>query len=471
MFSKDKSWVNKVIFPFPNPPSYDANTFDAFRAHGRLAWIPRHRAAVRREDGAAHDPNSVPVLAVPCQGGSDRIIIFCHGNSEDLGHLPGVLMRLRSTMKAHVIGIEYTGYGVSGGTPSESSLNNDLLVLYSFLRGVMRWDPKSIFLFGFSIGTGPVVQLASRERVGGITLLAPYTSIRAMVQEIMPRAVGKVAQFLIANRFVSSRAIRTVECPTLIVHGKADKLIPYKHGEELHEACGARRKRLYLAETLDHCYSDDELEMFVLFPMLDFHGAARPGGRQLDLPEYIFAKPADPKGDPIPAHEPSASAPAPGVPLAELAAPLPGKAAAKPPDWACPTCTFANDGDYDRCDMCDRPRPEVVEPTETEEDRKEEEAARTEIATHGGEAAYDLDHYWSCARCTFLNPPALVVCATCEADRPPRVASDEAAPPGAGGPGPWPCGRCTYVNDPAARACGVCAELRPAAADDIDLGT
>lgn len=394
------------------------------------------------------------------------MVIFCHGNSEDLGSLPGVLVRIRDTLHAHVIGIEYSGYGISAGAPSESSINNDLLVLYSFLRGVMRWDPRHIHLFGFSIGTGPVVQLASREHVGGITLLAPYTSIRAMVLEVMPRAVGRVAQYMISNRFVNVRAITKVECPTLVVHGMSDKLIPHTHGEQLHEACGARRKKLYLAEDLDHCYTDEELEMYVLFPMLDFHGAAKPGGRRLELPPYVFVKPESPLGDPLPPRRTGSSQsderPA-GDGYAGHDEPDLARPSTPPPPWSCATCTYANEGDALRCDMCDRARPDDAAPLETEEELKEERAAERELAEHSSEL--DLEHYWACERCTFLNPPfagpGRGACSVCSAPAPDGVAAVAVAAAAAAPGEDWSCARCTYVNLASAHACGVCAELRP----------
>ena len=81
LFRKDKSWVNRVIFPAPQPPTYDATMLDA------LCWIPRRHATKRRVDESPHDPNSVPCLFYPYNraGGANAVLLYCHGNSEDLG--------------------------------------------------------------------------------------------------------------------------------------------------------------------------------------------------------------------------------------------------------------------------------------------------------------------------------------------------------------------------------------------------
>jgi len=303
LFRKDKSWVNKLIFPAPKPPGYDANTFDSMGHHFQLVWLPRRQAARRRQDDAPHEANSVPCLVVPFPGGSSRVIIYCHGNAEDLGGLPSMLMKMSRAMRCHVIGMEYPGYGISQGQPSESGLNNDLLVVLSFLRGVMGWPARDIILYGFSIGTGPTCQLASRKRVGGLCLIAPYTSIRDMVVEALPKGVGSVGQYLVSNRFVNIEAIKNVRCPTLIIHGKSDRIIPHSHGEELFKKCGAVNKKLASVVGMDHCFSEYEFKNCVLVPMVDFFrlGQARTDmQRRFDLPPYVYRKPANPAGDPLP---------------------------------------------------------------------------------------------------------------------------------------------------------------------------
>jgi len=299
-FLKDRSWVNKLIFPAPKPPRYDANTFDCMGHHLQLVWLPRRHAERRRPHNAPHEADSVPCLVAPFVEGSDRVLVYCHGNGEDLGNrLPSMLMQMSSAMHCHVIAMEYPGYGISQGQPSESGLNRDLSVVYSFLRGVMGWPAEDIILCGFSIGTGPTCQLASRHQVGGLCLIAPYTSIRDMVVEVLPNQTGSVAQYLISNRFVNSEAIQKVQCPTLIIHGKSDRSIPHSHAEELFQKCGAVNKKLASAKDMDHCFTENEFLEFVLSPMAEFFdvGQVRAAGqRRLDLPPYVLRKPTSPAG-------------------------------------------------------------------------------------------------------------------------------------------------------------------------------
>ena len=58
--------------------------------------------------------------------------------------------------------------------------------------------------------------------------------------------------YLIQDRFQNIEKIPKVTCPTFIVHGMRDKLIPYDHSRELHDKCGAQLKSIILPATMDH---------------------------------------------------------------------------------------------------------------------------------------------------------------------------------------------------------------------------
>ena len=62
--------------------------------------------------------------------------------------------------------------------------------------------------------------------------MSPYTSIRDVVKEL----AGSLAQYLIADRFRNIDKIIKVNCHTLFLHGKQDKLIPLEHSIKLKEA-------------------------------------------------------------------------------------------------------------------------------------------------------------------------------------------------------------------------------------------
>ena len=84
--------------------------------------------------------------------------------------------------------------------------------------------------WGFSLGTGVAVALASEQPIGKLILESPYTSIvdvAASVFWFMP------VRLLMRDQFRSDARIARVRVPLLIMHGTIDPAIPVVFGERL----------------------------------------------------------------------------------------------------------------------------------------------------------------------------------------------------------------------------------------------
>ena len=137
----------------------------------------------------------VPCLFLPCLKGSNKLIIFFHGNAEDLGISYEMLDHMRTALKINLLGVEYPGYGIyedSAGA-SEDKIFRDAELVYNFVQGVSNLREKDIILLGRSLGSGPATYIAANYSPGGLILMSPYTSIKSV-------ANGKVGflSFLLA---------------------------------------------------------------------------------------------------------------------------------------------------------------------------------------------------------------------------------------------------------------------------------
>ena len=54
----------------------------------------------------------VPCLFLPCLKGSNKLIIFFHGNAEDLGISYEMLDHMRTALRINLMAVEYPGYGI-----------------------------------------------------------------------------------------------------------------------------------------------------------------------------------------------------------------------------------------------------------------------------------------------------------------------------------------------------------------------
>ena len=87
----------------------------------------------------------------------------------------------------------------------------------------MNWNSRDIILFGRSIGSGPATWIAGNKNPGALLLMSPYTSIRNVVKHL----TTKVLAYLVAERFRNIDCMPKITCPTFIVHGQMDTLIPF----------------------------------------------------------------------------------------------------------------------------------------------------------------------------------------------------------------------------------------------------
>lgn len=86
---------------------------------------------------------------------TDKILVYFHGNSEDLGGAYQFLQYFQFRMEVHIIAVEYPGYGVYQGSPSEQAVINDAIRVIEFVQKVLRWNINNAIIMGRSIGTGP----------------------------------------------------------------------------------------------------------------------------------------------------------------------------------------------------------------------------------------------------------------------------------------------------------------------------
>src|SRR6266567_4400010 len=119
------------------------------------------------------DGEKVIIWHVPPKPGRS-VVLFFHGNGDFLAGLAG-RFRAVTADGSGLVALSYRGYAGSSGVPSEGGLLRDGEAAYSFATA--RYDARRIVAWGFSLGTGVAVAIASGHPVRKLILEAPYTSI------------------------------------------------------------------------------------------------------------------------------------------------------------------------------------------------------------------------------------------------------------------------------------------------------
>ena len=167
-------------------------------------------------------PIAARVIGVPKR---KKVIMYCHGNAEDMTSIDGRFNGLIG--KGYAIAtFDYPGYGLSGGSPDEAGCYRSAHRLYDWLIHDRGFVAKDIVVVGYSIGTGVATELAASREVGGLWLEAAYLSA--------PRVVTRV-RLLPIDPFPNYERIKDVKCPVVMLHGTADSIIPYSHGRKLYD--------------------------------------------------------------------------------------------------------------------------------------------------------------------------------------------------------------------------------------------
>lgn len=120
--------------------------------------------------------NRIACLFVRCSPNARFTILFSHGNAVDLGQMSSFYLGLGTRINCNIFSYDYSGYGVSGGKPSEKNLYADIDAAWQALRTRYGISPENIILYGQSIGTVPTVDLAARYEVGAVVLHSPLMS-------------------------------------------------------------------------------------------------------------------------------------------------------------------------------------------------------------------------------------------------------------------------------------------------------
>jgi fermentation-respiration switch protein FrsA (DUF1100 family) len=196
------------------------------------------------------DGEKIVVWHVPPQAGKP-VVIFFHGNGEVIAwRVP----RFRELIAGGIglIAVSYRGYGGSTGSASEAGLIADCEAAYAFAAA--QYPPERIVPWGYSLGSGVAVALASKHPIGRLILEAPFTSaadIGAAAFPFLP------VRWFLKDNFHSDERIGAVRAPLLVMHGEQDSVVPIRFGERLFALANEPKRMIRLPQG-DHVNLDGQ---------------------------------------------------------------------------------------------------------------------------------------------------------------------------------------------------------------------
>lgn len=125
----------------------------------------------------------------------------------------------------HVLFMDYPGYGLSDGTPSEKSLFSAALAVFDYAKALERADSEQVVVLGYSIGTGVASYVCSRREVAGLILAAPFDEGLSLYNHTLNVFHGPL-KLLAKYKFDSLSYAKEISVAPLILASRDDEVIP-----------------------------------------------------------------------------------------------------------------------------------------------------------------------------------------------------------------------------------------------------
>jgi pimeloyl-ACP methyl ester carboxylesterase len=172
---------------------------------------------------------------------SDTVILYCHGNKfhMDLYWNRAKLLAYTGGLgRFGVMMMDYRGYGLSEGEPSESGLQADVIACLKWLKE-NGLKSENLILYGFSLGSSPATKLAIENPVmpaAKLVLEAPFASAQALTEDAAKLSLP--GSYFTNIKVDNESTIRNLKIPFCLFHGRDDDFLRYEaHGKRVFEAC------------------------------------------------------------------------------------------------------------------------------------------------------------------------------------------------------------------------------------------
>lgn len=166
------------------------------------------------------------------------LILYFHGNA---GNISDRVMKLKffHDLGFNVYIVDYRGYGLSEGVPTEKGLYLDADAVYEGIQADPKLKAMPLLVYGTSLGGVVAIDLASRREVTVLVVDSTLTSARDMAKILYPY----VPSFFMQLSFDSISKVPLIKAPTIFLHSPDDRLIPFWMGQALY-AKGTMPKRM-----------------------------------------------------------------------------------------------------------------------------------------------------------------------------------------------------------------------------------
>lgn len=139
--------------------------------------------------------------------------------------------------------VNYRGFGLSGGVPTERAVLEDSKLVYDWAASQPDVDASNIVLLGRSLGSYVAVTVAAARRARAAILATPFDSAVALGEKRFPHLP---VRWFVGDRFDPAALAPAISMPALFVLAEKDEITPAENGRALAQKWGGLKELVLL---------------------------------------------------------------------------------------------------------------------------------------------------------------------------------------------------------------------------------
>ena len=180
-------------------------------------------------------------------------LVYFHGNAGNIGHRLQNCYEIYHEIGCNILLVEYRGYGLSEGYPSESGLSLDGSAALEYLSLRPDIDSTKILVFGRSLGGAVAIDLAKNpknsSKIAALIIENTFTSIPDISRTLFNCGlIRHIPNWFYKNKFNSASKMSSITVPILFISGLNDELIPSTMMTTLYMLCSSVHKQMHRLE-------------------------------------------------------------------------------------------------------------------------------------------------------------------------------------------------------------------------------
>ena len=175
--------------------------------------------------------------------------VYFHGNGGNISARLDGYRDLHRRLGANVLAVDYRGFGLSPGRPSEEGTYADARAAVAEAKRRSAEQPEGagpMVYLGVSMGAAVAARMALELPPDMALLESAPSSFPDLAPEVYSWTRFLPVQKIMQIRFETTAHVAAASTPMLFIHGDSDNVVPLKYGQAAYEAANDPKKMLII---------------------------------------------------------------------------------------------------------------------------------------------------------------------------------------------------------------------------------